>query len=165
MAKRKPYRIKSRAKARSTSKAQLQATAKALAPMLQPIAMALAPTKGNGPVHICGTRHKSDGLTRLQRDLIREAQSIQACKAQAEVQASHMTVREHYGWTVHAYNPGLPEVRVEGSRVQEAHDYTTSNRYSDKLRADREQAQALRIAQRNRLREHLAIRNQLRGTN
>ena len=145
MAKRNRHK-RNRAKARSTRKVQVQT------------AVACAPA-----VHICGQRTSVDprnpeGLSRYQRELIREAASIQACRAQGEVMSSHMIVQEPFGWSVHSFNPALPERQFLDGKIEDIVERTTSPRYSRRMRMVRAAEQEDAAARHARLRELSARR-------
>jgi hypothetical protein len=153
----KKSRKRNRAKAKATLRNQL------LTITSQQPALALhrGPHGGNGPVHVCGTRpaRNADGLTPYKRELIREAASLQHCKAQGEVMSSHMIVQETFGWSVHAYNPAMPNHVALDGKIAAIEEATTQPSYSRCMVEARESAQQVQSAMRSHLKSLRSMRS------
>ena len=125
MSKRRKHK-----RTRAKVKNQLQ---QQLAPLARVNPLIRGPHGGAGAVHVCGSKYVPDGLTPMQRDLVREATALQRCKAQGEVQSSHMMVQEHFGWTVHTFNPAMPNRQTLDGRTTLVDERVTSDAYSRAL--------------------------------
>lgn len=115
-------------KVRTSAKLALQSVS-----IMQP---PIAPTEAQ--VHICHSPIPTDGLTPMQRDLIREAARLQTCKAGTPIETTSITEQHSWGWTVYTWSGENIEAEREiVGLIGKTDERVCSNAYSRKLASNK----------------------------